>query len=347
MSSLDDPIPMARFDGALVPPEHRVAAFARVAGGYDVALPEGTDPSDFQVDCRAWLIQDLALTSNTLDAVTIARTPAHIAADERDTYSFILLKHGGWTGELDHGSVRVGSGQVCVMDFTRTWHVRGTAQHNIMLVTPRGLIADLASGAPPLHGRLLDSMAGRLLAEHMLSLARFLPETRMRDAPLLRETTVALLSAAVTALRPISPDQAAVSAREARVTERVCAFIESHLTDPALDVGLICRSLGISRPTLYRVFAGGDGIAGYIRGRRLEAAHALLADQVEQTGIAEIAERFCFSSHAHFTTAFRRRFQYTPRTARATRTALTPVPDVFATWRATLEGMGGDTRSTG
>ena len=148
----DDPMPMARFDGAAVPSEQRVAAFARVAGGYDVALAPETDPAAFHVDCRAWLIQDLALTSNTLDAVDIERTSAHIAADARDTYSFILLKHGGWTGEMDHGSIRVGSGQVCVMDFAHTWSVSGTAQHNIMLVAPRSLIADLAPGAPPLHG---------------------------------------------------------------------------------------------------------------------------------------------------------------------------------------------------
>jgi AraC-like DNA-binding protein len=342
MMSFDDPIPMARFDGSALPPEQRVAAFARLAGGYDVALAPETDPATFHVDCRAWLIHDLALTSNTLDAVDIERTPAHIAADGRETYSFILLKHGSWTGELDCGAVNVGSGQVCVMDFAQVWRVRGTAQHNIMLIAPRPLIAGLAHGAPPLHGRLLDSMAGRLLAEHMLSLARFLPETRMRDAPLLRDTTVSLLSAAVAALRPISPQQAAEAEREKRATPRVRAFIDAHLTDPALNVALICRALGISRPALYRAFAAEEGVAGYIRRRRLEAAHALLADQVGQAGIAEVAERFCFSSHAHFTTAFRRRFHYTPRTARAPKMAPTQAPDVFANWRATLERLSSD-----
>jgi AraC-like DNA-binding protein len=331
---------MALFDGSALAPEQRIAAFARVAGGYDVALPPEADPARFHVDCRAWLIQDLALTSNTLDAVNIRRTSAHIAADARETYSFILLKHGAWAGELDHDAISVGSGQVCVMDFARTWRVRGTAQHNIMLIAPRSLITGLAPAAPPLHGRLLDSMAGRLLAEHMLALARFLPETRMSDAPLLRETTVSLLAAAVAALRPITPEQAAEAKRESRVAPRVRAFIEAHLTDPALNVALICRGLGISRPALYRTFAAEEGVAGYIRRRRLEAAHALLADQVNQAGIAEIAERFCFSSHAHFTTAFRRRFAYTPRTARASRARPAPVPEVFESWRASLAGLG-------
>ena len=67
----------------------------------------------------------------------------------------------------------------------------------------------------------------------MLSLARFLPETRMSDAPLLRATSVSLLSAAVSALSPISPDQTAGAEREKRANERVCAFIEARLTDPA------------------------------------------------------------------------------------------------------------------
>ena len=338
----DDPMPMARFDGAAVPPEQRVAAFARLAGGYDVALAPETDPAAFHVDCRAWLIQDLALTSNTLDAVNIERTSAHIAADARDTYSFILLKHGGWTGEMDHGSIRVGSGQVCVMDFAHTWRVSGTAQHNLMLVAPRSLIAGLAPGAPPLHGRLLDSMAGRLLAEHMLSLARFLPETRMSDAPLLRETSVSLLSAAVSALRPVPPEQAAVAEREKRANERVCAFIEARLTDPALNVALIGRSLGISRPALYRTFTGGEGIASYIRRRRLEAAHALLADQVDQTGNRRDRRALLLQQprplHHRVPPAVS---LHAPHRPGAT-AGLTQVPNVFATWRATLERLSGD-----
>lgn len=99
------------------------------------------------------------------------------------------------------------------------------------------------------------------------------------------------------------------------------------------------RALGMSRPTLYRIFAGSGGIAAHIRRRRLEAVHVLLLDPYETRQLSEIAHDFGFSSHAHFTTAFRRRFGYAPRDTRAG-----GVPGPFATaalfqnWLLNLRG---------
>lgn len=335
-------IPTLHFDGAALPDEVRLAAFARLTA-YDVRLPHGTPVGAFQIDSRAWLLDDLVVHTSRLSALDIERTAAHFRTDGRDTYSFILLKDGGWHGELDEGEVQVGSGQVTVMDFARTWRVSGTAQENIMLVVPRAVAHAAAPDLPPLHGRVLDGASGRLFAEHLLGLVRHLPDMTPRDIPMKRQATLALLSGTLSAL-PHGDHADARHSHIAGPVGRVRKYIEERLTASDLDVAQICRDLAMTRPTLYRGLGVSGGVAAYIRGRRLEAAHAQIADMTERTSMAEIADRYCFSSHAHFSTAFRKHFGYAPRAARGTRGdgpggrggATADATSVFAGWSAQL-----------
>lgn len=326
-------IPTLHFDGAALPPVARLAAFARLTA-YDVHLPTGTPPEEFTIDSRAWLLGDLVVHTSRLSAVDIERSSAHFRSDGRDTYSFALLKHGGWHGELDGDEVQVGSGQVAIMDFARTWRVSGTAQENVMLVVPRTVAHAAAPHAPPLQGRTLDGTSGRLFAEHLLALVRHLPDMVDRDVPVVRAATLALLSGA---LSTMSADGATASQPSGEPFGRLRAFIEANLTAADLDVARICRELSVSRPTLYRVFGATGGVATYIRRRRLEAAHARISDMTDDTSMAEIADLYCFSSHAHFSTAFRRRFGYTPRDARSIDPVSGGGPAVFRQWSALLQ----------
>lgn len=74
--------------------------------------------------------------------------------------------------------------------------------------------------------------------------------------------------------------------------------------------------LGISRSALYRLFEPHGGVSAFIQGRRLDRIHALLAAPKEHRKLSEIAYQHGFASDAHFSTAFRQRFGYSPREAR-------------------------------
>ena len=286
------------------------------------------------VDLRAWLLGDLALTNSRVSALRIERSADHIARDRRDTYSLILLKHGGWTAEIDSGCISVAAGQICIMDFAQGWLVEGTAQENVMLVVPRALVAELAPDAPALHGRFLEGASGRLLAEHMLALTRRLPATRAADAELVRRATTRLIEGALLELSAESHAPFRYLKRD--IAGQVLRYIERQLTDRDLSVATICRDIAISRPTLYRAFRAGGGVSTYIQQRRLESAHARIADEGDRSSMAEIADRFCFSSPAHFSTAFRRRFGYTPTGARGAAAGVHDAAKVFETWQHVL-----------
>ena len=55
--------------------------------------------------------------------------------------------------------------------------------------------------------------------------------------------------------------------------------------------------------------------------------------------MAEIATQYCFSSQAHFSTAFRRMFGYTPVAARNVKTNARDVGGVFDGWQKIIEGL--------
>lgn len=336
MNGADDTIRETHFDGSLLPPEARFAAWSELTPGYAKRLPPGTGLEDFEVDCRAWLLEDLVITANHISDIELVRTPAHILDYARDTYTLVLLKQGQWRADLDYGGIQVGSGQVCIMDFTVPWHVYGGIQDNIMLVVPRTVVEAGAPGAPRLHGRLLEGMGGRLFAEHMLALEKHLPQLSMRDTPLVRNATIALLSGAVKELPKLSGPRR-TSARAASIG-KVRTYVDEHLTDPGLTIERICSELAITRATLYRAFETSKGVAGYIQRRRLEAAHARLSDHADHMTMAGIAELFCFSSAAHFSTAFKRQFGYTPRDAKGSALQSRDASALFEAWHDTLRG---------
>jgi AraC-like DNA-binding protein len=155
---------------------------------------------------------------------------------------------------------------------------------------------------------------------------------------LVRDATLGLLSTAVRGLSDV-PAPAPRHSQRALAIGRVRSFIEEHLTDPSLTPGKLCQALAVTRPTLYRAFESEGGVSSYIQRRRLEAAHACLSDEARKTSMAEIADEFCFSSPAHFSTAFRRQFGFAPREARrGTRSA--GARALFETWQEALEDPG-------
>ena len=328
-------LPMLRLDGSKLPPDQRLAAFAQLASGYSVQPAEG---QEFQVDARAWPLGNLLFTTTQISAVRVERTLAHIRADGRDNYSFVLLDRGSWTSQTEGDFLQVASGQICVMDFTRTWINEGADQENLMLVVPRALVDQIAPDAPPLHGRMMTGASGRMLAEHMFALARHLQEMTMDDVPPVERATTSLLSAALGALP--QDDNKPFSRQGRDVESRVLAHIERGLTDPGLSVESICRDAAVSRATLYRAFQSSGGIAAYIQQRRLEAAHARISADSEGS-IAESADLYCFSSPAHFSTAFRRHFGYTPVSARSAAISARNVHGLFEGWRRILERTNG------
>lgn len=99
----------------------------------------------------------------------------------------------------------------------------------------------------------------------------------------------------------------------------VKSFIDKSLSLESLDVTLIGYQFGMSRSSVYRMFASEGGVANYIRRRRLMQAFSLLVSPPVQgqLRILDIAIECGFSSDMVFTRAFRKMFSSTPSAVRS------------------------------
>lgn len=307
-------VPFLSFESADVPPGEGRTRWAALIGAYDVTLPDGQGEADFAVSSASWRLGDVVVTRGRLTPVELSRSADRIAADGRDTFTFGLVTRGQLAGDFDGRPCDLRPGQVCVIDFSRPWQARSSPAEFILLAVPRAALMALAPPVRDLHGRLLDGATARILAEHFIALVRHLPEASATDLPIIQRTTLRMIAESLDALAPDDPREPGPS--QDRLVDRVRRHVEDGLASPDLSPATICRALGVSRPTLYRAFKRSGGIARYIQRRRLEAVHVLLSDTDETRSLATLAQDFGFSSPAHFSTAFRRRFGYAPRDLR-------------------------------
>lgn len=100
--------------------------------------------------------------------------------------------------------------------------------------------------------------------------------------------------------------------------ERIVAYVDAHLSSSDLSSEQIARHMGCSRRYLHRAFEGEDiTLERFIWDRRLERSkEALLSPERKALSISEIAFACGFNSSAHFSRAFKSRYDVAPRELR-------------------------------
>lgn len=303
---------------------------------YEAFMPHGVAPEQFRCRMQAWRTDSLVVTAGFQCAMRLVRTLERVAADGRDNLCLMLTLDGGWSADFDGLDVMVPRGRVGVIDFSRPFSSLNPDSRFVMLSVPRPKLAIAGDDAVvERHGRVIDGVSGRLLADHFEALARLLPETQADDLPTMAEATLAMVRSCLANTPRRERPRALLSLRQ-----RVRAYVNAHLTDPELTPERVAEALFITRSTLYRAFPSA-GVSAYIRSRRLEAIRALLDNPAETRSLFDLAAAFGFASHAHLTTAFGRRFGYPPSRARRG-SAPGPVgaassPEAFQMWLSELD----------
>jgi AraC-like DNA-binding protein len=146
------------------------------------------------------------------------------------------------------------------------------------------------------------------LAAYLRRLAERAPF--IADEERLERTTRAVLTAA-TLGDPKAIDEGA-EALDDFIFEAATRFIDQNLQHEHLGVQGIAADLGVSRPTLYRVFRPINGVDAYIWNRRLRRAWELLIDPICDRSVLQISETLGFKDASHFTRRFKAEFGVRP-----------------------------------
>jgi AraC-like DNA-binding protein len=210
-------------------------------------------------------------------------------------------------------------GEIGLLDFTRDFEHHSTAGSLASVIIPRALFAEGGLDCTQLHGRVLSESHASLLQDHVFSLrliAEHLPEEQSGRVA----RTIVDLLAMTLALSDRGAD--ALSAQFAQtLKDRAERIITSRLDHDEINADLLCQALNISRTTLYTLYRGENGVHHRIRRERLERARDALANSTMKVG--EIATRFGFHDHAHFSRIFKEAYGLPPSSWRASQVATT------------------------
>jgi AraC-like DNA-binding protein len=302
------PLPIARFSTEALPQGERFATWRdAIATLYEVTPPSGAAREPFSAEATSIHLGPLIVGAMCVDALAYDRSAARIRSDSLD--HFIL-------GLDDPGPAPNAVPRVLIQDLGQPLTLPTAPLTGTCIILPRDVMAQVLPGADTLHGVRIVGTLAQLLAEHTRSLLRAAPTLTVKQAPQLARATQQLIAAC---LAPTQETLAAARPQlQATVMVRARRYIERNLMEPDLSSARIGAALGLSRSSLYELFAPFNGVARYIQGRRLERIHVALADPTEHRRIADIADDYGLTSEAHFSRIFRRRFGYAPREIRGT-----------------------------
>lgn len=319
-------ITLAEFTTDALPARTRYEAWRHlISAVFEPTHPGGQPRLDIRAQCHSANLGSVLISRAIAESQHFTRTPRLIATEGLDHYLLQVYHSGVCDGT--YGEVRntVRPGDIKVIDLTRPFHTLNTDFDNITLTIPRKALAPLLDQPDRMHGMVLrrDTAMARILGAHVKVLSDSATQLAPADGAAVAAATVRLAAACLGA-NPRAHDEIQPY-RAAAIGQVVRDFIEQHLASPLLTPEMLARRFRMSRAQLYRLFAGEDGVAAYIRARRLQRCFMAITDASQSArAIGEIALSLGFNSEAHFSRLFRRSFGVTPSEARAGATTVVP-----------------------
>ena len=298
-------IPSYGLDLAHVPLQEREEAW-REAFGEQWDTPE--IPEVFEPGGRGFDLGKAVLADTTHPALNFVRDAGRIRRDGVDNIYILTQVTGGYRAATDARDRMIGPGQVTLFDIAQPVARHTSPGRTLCLAVARDVVEPVLPGVD-LHAVTLGPMGG-LMAEHLVSLRRNLPDMERSAARHIVQSTALMLAACVqpTAERV---DRARPALRGALLA-RAKRHIRANCADPKLTPASVAAAVGASRTSLYRAFEPEGGVAEYLRKARLEAARSALLDPSDGRRIGDIAFAYGFSSEAQFSRAMRAAFGAPP-----------------------------------
>lgn len=310
-------LPVSRFSNMSAPMNEQFNAWrAGNVAMFDFFPSTPALPAAFPAEATTYMLGPLAVGRTRYPGHRYTRDTRKIGQG-LDVFLVRLYLAGGHSGTNGREAVESGTGDIDVLDMTQPMAYDSLDSTLIVVGIPRPLMVAAIPDAARLHGWTLsgDRALGALLADYLRSLIERLSLMTQNEADAVAGATLAIVTSC------LRGSHDAMAAGDRWVSSPLLApiklYIEENLASSDLTPDVLCVTFGLSRASLYRLFAPLGGVKRFIRDRRLVRAFVSLADPSQRhRPIAEIAADRGFSSMAQFSRAFRRAFGCAPRQTR-------------------------------
>ncbi|WP_315721109.1 MULTISPECIES: helix-turn-helix domain-containing protein [unclassified Bradyrhizobium] len=318
MNAVSSLLPSYGFSAEQMDTETNIVAWREATSTFfDVDDLAAGEAAPFRADVLSYALGSVLLGSARASGQRFRRSAETIARSGVDHIILQLYVSGGYEGVAGQRPIRVEAGDLCVLDLAQTLETRATAFENVTMVVPRPMFDSRLLQVDDLHGLVLPrgGALAPLLARHFGALLDCAPRMSFDECQAVVDGTISLISAYLRGELERRDADRSVTADASLL--RIRQYIESQLSSPELSADAVALHFGLSRASLYRLFAPIGGIADYIRSRRLHRAFFDLAGSGSRgLRVSEVARRWQLGTDAHFTRLFKAAYGITPSAAR-------------------------------
>lgn len=277
----------------------------------DCAIPDDADPTLFDFHGCSWQLPEAFVQVNGGSAMTMSRTQRVIDDRPISQMSLYLLTGGSVVTDYDGRKQTHVPGDIVAVDYSLPYESYTLGYEGITLTFDR-------ASAPPglqgvVHGMVLsaNSSAGNLLGTQIRSLVDHIDGLSVDQA---QSAVDGILRFAATTLPVASPKR---KRDNVSVLDSAHRLAKRRMSDPDFGPDELSTALGVSRSKLFRSFAAHGGVQRWLLGERLTASLQAIVRSAGKLKISVIAHQHGFRSEAHFSRAFRKRYELSPSEALA------------------------------
>lgn len=279
----------------------------------------GSRPHRFRIDrAIAQPVSVMRLSANT--TMSFRRTQQHIRANNAGVRFILFVRSGSFKIVQSQRCLTINAGQCAILDSTQPYFAQADVDNGkmtfeavVVVVSAHMFISHLANAMSldcllPVNGNLVHRLIDLLLDE---------------GESLGKETAAYLAIALLEALDDmIDTDSIEGARRRQKVVDKrlgdIVSYITKHFTNPDLTYDEVANQCGISPRYLCHVLKANDtSFSNLVWNQRLpQARDWLIANNLQDYSIQEIAYMAGFKSAAHFSRMFKDHYGCSPKTFR-------------------------------
>jgi AraC-like DNA-binding protein len=275
------------------------------ADGFEVTPLDGPDRG-FAGDSEIWKLDGVALVRVSAPPLRAVRTKSLIRRDPTDHWVITVGERGKTGLMLEGDQTSVPAGVPFVLSLGEFSASQRGPDERLQLHIARDKFNAIAPALDAARGQTVNTPLGGLLAEYIRLLERHLRGMTDEDAHRLPQTVAAMIAACVA---PSADRMTGAHGQiSATLKDKARRCIQRNLRSHDLGPSTLCRELGMSRSSVYRLLEAEGGIAHFIQRQRLAECFAQLSDPSNTKPVAAIAGELGMVDPSSFGRAFRRQF---------------------------------------
>lgn len=257
----------------------------------------------------------LRLSTILSSGISLKRRPKEPHLDSQDAYFAVILLSGDYLLEQDGREVFLKPGDMAIYDATRPHRIHCPRDFKKLIVSiPRPMLRERIAGVEQCTALHISCTGGvGAIASNFLQLsAKQADQLMPHELSNLSEHALDILTLAINSARPVDYN---LSRSRSVSLNRIKAYIDQHLQNLDLDTTMVAHGVGLSSRYINSLFEDEDtSLMRYVWNRRLENCRKDMLNSTHAGhSISDIAFRWGFNDLSHFSRAFRKQFNCSPR----------------------------------